>query len=156
MNLESLNMDGIKRQGRRCGWCAFAAALVMASTIGCSEAKPERVAVHPAAGSLTVKGQPAPGAFVTLHPKTSLGEDVPPPRANVEKDGSFKLSTFNGGDGAPEGEYTVTVRWYKPVKNGADIAAGPNVIPTKYTKPESSNLTVRIASGQNTLPPIKL
>jgi hypothetical protein len=124
--------------------------------IGCSESKPERVAVHPAVGTLTVKGQPAPGAFVTLHPKTKFGEDVPPPRANVDKNGSYKLTTFSGNDGAPEGEYTVTVRWYKPIKQGADLLQGPNVIPAKYTRPESSDLTVRIAAGDNSLPPIKL
>jgi len=44
----------------------------------------------------------------------------------------------------------------KLVKNGADTVAGPNVIPPKYTKPESSDLTVRIAAGDNTLPPITL
>ena len=132
-----------------------AIACVVAIT-GCGEAKPDRIAVHPAAGTITVKGQPAPGAFVTLHPKSSPGENVPTPRASVDKDGSFKVSTFDGGDGAPEGEYVVTVRWYKLVKTGGDTVAGPNVIPPKYTRPESSDLTVRIAAGENKLPPIKL
>jgi hypothetical protein len=125
------------------------------AVIGCNEAKPDRVAVHPTAGTITVKGQPAPGALVTLHPKSAPAENVPAPRANVDSDGTFKLSTFNGGDGAPEGEYVVTVRWYKLVKKGPDVVAGPNVIPTKYTRPESSDVVVRIAAGQNTLPPIK-
>jgi hypothetical protein len=135
---------------------ALAVALAVAMTVGCSEAKPQRVAVHPASGTLTFKGQPAPGAFVTLHPRTPVGEDVPAPRANVEKDGTFKLTTFVGNDGAPEGEYTVTVRWYKLIQKGSDVSQGPDVIPAKYTRPESSNLTVRIAAGQNSLPPIKL
>jgi hypothetical protein len=156
MNLKCSNMEAKGTLGRRPRLNSMAIAMTIAALVGCGEAKPERVAVHPASGTLTVKGQPAPGAFVTLHPKAEVGEDVPPPRANVDKDGTFKLSTFAGGDGAPEGEYTVTIRWYKLIKNGTDVSQGPNVIPAKYTKPESSNLTVRIAAGQNSLPPIKL
>ena len=101
--------------------------------IGCTEAKPARVAVYPASGTITFKGQPTHGALVTLHPKSGPTENVPTPRANVDKDGSFKVSTFDGGDGAPEGEYVVTVRWYKLIKNGGDVVAGPDVIPKKYT-----------------------
>ena len=135
-----------------------AALACLVAIIGCGKAKPDRVAVHPAAGTITFKGQPTHGAMVTLHPKSGSGpaENLPTPRANVEKDGTFKVSTFNGGDGAPEGEYVMTISWYKLVKNGGDVVAGPNVIPSKYMKPESSNLTVRIAAGENTLPPIKL
>jgi hypothetical protein len=133
----------------------FAATACLVGLLGCSEAKPERVAVHPAAGTFTFKGQPAHGASLTLHTKAAV-ENVPAPRASVDKDGSFKLSTFSGGDGAPEGEYVVTVRWYKLVKQGSDLIAGPNVIPPKYTNPQSSDLTIRIAAGENALPPIKL
>src|SRR5688500_4438547 len=104
-----------------------AASACLVGLLGCGEAKPDRVAVHPAAGSVTFKGQPAYGASLTLHPKAGP-ENLPAPRASVEKDGSFKLSTFNGGDGAPEGEYVATVRWYKLVKAGPDVVAGPNVI----------------------------
>jgi hypothetical protein len=130
--------------------------LICLVAVGCGEAKPDRVAVHPAAGKVTLKGLPTHGAQVVLHPKSDLGADVPAPRANVDKDGNFKLSTFTGSDGAPEGEYVVTLSWYKLVKQGPDIVAGPNVIPPKYTRPESSDITVRIAAGQNELPPIKL
>lgn len=128
----------------------------LVALLGCGEAKPDRVAVHPAAGTITFKGQPAHGAFVTLHPKSGPVENVPTPRANVDKDGSFKVSTFDSSDGAPEGEYVITVRWYKLIKNGSDVVAGPDVIPRKYTNPASSDLTVRVAAGENTLPPIKL
>jgi hypothetical protein len=128
----------------------------LAAIVGCGKAEPDRVAVHPAAGTITFKGQPAHGAFVTLHPKAAPAESVPTPRANVDKDGSFNVSTFNSGDGAPEGEYVVTVHWYKLIKNGNDVAAGPDVIPRKYGNPASSDLVVRIAAGENALPPIKL
>jgi hypothetical protein len=132
--------------------------LVVAITLaaGCGQgAKDASVAVHPATGKITFKGQSIPGAMLTLHPKTEIA-DVPKPRASVGKDGAFHVSTFAGGDGAPEGEYTVTVVWYKPIKNGPDVEAGPNVIPKQYTSPQSSNVTVKIAAGQNDLPTIQL
>lgn len=156
MNLECSPIERGRDRVQRLPFKKLAAALSAALLLGCGEAKPERVAVHPVTGTLTVKGQPATGAFVTLHPKAPLGDNVPAPRANVSKDGTFALSTFDGGDGAPAGEYKVTIRWYKLVKSGPDVSPGPNVIPAKYARPESSDLTVRIAAGENSLPPIKL
>lgn len=143
-----------RRRGVLAPWAI--SALCLTASLGCGQSGPDRVAVHPAAGAITVKGQPAHGAFVTLHPTSGAAADVPLPRASVERDGSFRVSTFDGGDGAPEGDYVVTVRWYKLVGRGLDAVAGPNVIPPKYSQPQSSNLTVRIPAGQNQLPPIKL
>lgn len=122
---------------------------------GCGETPSERVTTFPIEGTITFKGQSIPGAFVTLHPKTPL-TDVPPPRANILADGSLKVSTFDGGDGAPEGEYILTIEWYKPVKNGSDIVAGPNVIPKMYSSPRTSNLIIHVAAKENKLDPIQL
>ena len=132
-----------------------AAALLAASTAGCGTAEPEHVAVFPTTGKITFRGQPTVGATVLLHPKAPQ-EKVPAPRASVAPDGSFELSTFNTGDGAPEGDYVLTVKWYKPVKNGSDFVSGPNVIPAKYTQAESSDIVVHVAAGENDLKPIKL
>jgi hypothetical protein len=130
------------------------AALVSLSALGCGKAA-SKVATHPAKGSITFKGQPIHGALLTLHPKAPI-ENVPAPRANVGKDGSFRVTTFNGGDGAPEGDYVLTVKWYKPIKNGNDLISGPNVIPPKFGAPETSGVVVHIAAGDNELKPIKL
>jgi hypothetical protein len=132
----------------------FLALAVMAVGCGQGDVAPP-VAVHPAQGKITFKGQPTHGATVTLHPKTPT-DDVPVPRATVDKTGAFKISTFAPGDGAPEGEYTVTVFWYKPIGTGLDVTPGPNVIPVKYTKPESTDIVVKIAAGQNDIPAIQL
>jgi hypothetical protein len=132
----------------------FLALAVLA--VGCgqgTEAPP--VAVHPAQGKITFKGQPTHGAMVTLHPKTAT-TDLPKPRATVDRTGAFKLSTFAAGDGAPEGDYVLTVFWYKPIQNGPDVSPGPNVIPVKYTKPETTNIEIKIAAGQNDLSTIQL
>jgi hypothetical protein len=132
----------------------FLGLMVLAVGCGQGEVAPP-VAVHPAQGKITFKGLPTHGATVTLHPKTPTA-DVPVPRATVDKTGAFQISTFAPGDGAPEGEYTVTVFWYKPIGTGLDVTPGPNVIPVKYTKPESTDIVVKIAAGQNDIPAIQL
>lgn len=111
--------------------------------------------MYPARGAITYKGQPIPGAFIALHPKTP-SVDIPSPRASVKQTGTFDLTTFDSGDGAPEGDYVVTVQWYKPIHKGGEVVAGPNVIPRKYARASTSELTVRIVSGNNELPLIRL
>lgn len=143
----------------RSGW-AVAAALVLAVLAGCGQKAADRTPVFPASGSITVKGLPAHGAIVVLHPKNAIpapnGEGAPAPRANVDEQGAFDVTTYDRGDGAPEGEYVVTVMWFKQIKENGDLKAGPNVVPAKYSRPSTSDIVVKIAAGQNSLPPIKL
>jgi hypothetical protein len=130
----------------------FAAAVIA----GCNRSGGSRVATIPAKGSITYQGQPMSGAFLALHPKSGTRRDVPTSTAVVRPDGSFQLSTYDSADGAPEGEYVVTVQWHKLVKSGSDYQPGPNLLPQKYSDPAASDATVKIASGQNELPPIVL
>jgi hypothetical protein len=137
----------------------LAAALVLAAIgilpgLGCGKAE-SRVPVHPVLGAIQFRGQPTNGAFISLHPKNAT-EGVLNPRAMVAQDGSFTVSTYDGNDGAPEGDYIVTVQWYKPVKQGNDLVGGPNVLPAKYASPRTSDVVVHIAQGENRLKPIQL
>lgn len=135
------------------GLCGIAIAMV--AMTGCSQGTPDRTPVFPAKGTITFKGQPISGALVALHPKTPVA-GTPNPRANVDKNGAFNVSTYVTADGAPEGDYTLTVLWYKPVKKGTDVVSGPNVIPAKYANPNTSDLVVSIKQGENDLPAISL
>jgi len=155
MNLECCKTISVSRPGRRDGVGLLGAALLSIALVGCAKAKPDRTPVFPAKGIITFKGEPISGALVALHPKAPIA-GTPNPRANVEKDGAFKVSTYITADGAPEGDYTVTVLWYKPIKNGADVVSGPNVIPAKYSNPNTSDLVVSIKPGENDLPAIAL
>jgi len=122
---------------------------------GCGDAEPERVATYPVEAVVTFQGKPIPGAFVALHPKQPSAE-VPTPRASVNADGALIVTTFNGGDGAPAGEYIITVEWYKPIKSGADVVPGRNVLPAKYASPQTSDLLITVSADTNKLPPIDL
>ena len=74
---------------------------------------------------------------------------MPPPRGEINKDGVLEVSTYEGNDGAPEGEYVVTVQWNKLVKKGSDVVAGPNIVPRKYSVATSSDLKTAIKPGSN-------
>ncbi|BBO34378.1 hypothetical protein [Lacipirellula parvula] len=156
MNLECCKTKCVSRPGRRHGVGLLGVAIALMAMAGCGEAKPQRTAVFPAKGTITLKGEPAHGAIIALHPKSPLPAGVPAPRANVDKDGSFAVSTYDSGDGAPEGEYVLTVVWNKLIKNGGDVRIGPNVIPTKYGNPTSSDLVVKVTAGENAIPAIQL
>jgi hypothetical protein len=114
------------------------------------------VPTHPAKGVITYQGQPVAGAFVALHPKEAAKPEAPTPTAIVQSDGSFAVTTYDAGDGLPEGEYVVTVQWRKAVKQGGDYLPGPNLLPAKYGRPDTSDVVVRVSAGQNELPPILL
>ena len=123
---------------------------------GCSDTDEIRLPVFPVKGQISFNGKPAAGAFVVLHPKGNADPRLVPPRAIVDADGSFELSTYESQDGAAAGEYSLTVEWRKLVKEGGDFKAGPNVLPARYSKPATSKLEVRVAEGFNQLEPIQL
>jgi hypothetical protein len=118
-----------------------------------------RKPVYPTRGQVLAKNQePAVGAFVIFHPVNAPDTDPNKPRAYVEEDGSFRLTTYQQGDGAPEGEYVVTIDWrppsaspFGPNKRGADRLAG------RYSKVENSKFRFKIEKKSvNELPPIQL
>jgi len=135
--------------------CTLVLALGLLLT-GCGRSGPPRVATHQAKGSATWQGRPLAGAFVALHPKNQIEPGAPTPTATVQPDGTFALTTYDAGDGVPEGEYVVTLQWRKTVKSGSEYVLGPNLLPVKYARPDTSDIVVRIAANQTELPPIAL
>jgi hypothetical protein len=99
-------------------------------------------------GALRVGGEPAAGAFLVFHPIDG-GEERP--QAQVAPDGTFRLSTRSEGDGAPAGDYAVTVEWWKVRFEQGEAIPGANVIPPQYASPEQSPLKVTVIEGENRL-----
>src|ERR1700742_151202 len=99
---------------------AFVAVFLLA-VAGCgSSQNPNQLPVFPASGKITFKGNVPDGAYLALHSKTNAkapnGQEVIP-TAQVRSDGTFDLSSYAAKDGAPAGEYKVTVEWHKTVKS---------------------------------------
>ena len=132
------------------------AVIIAVLLAGCGGSGPPRIPTHSAKGAVTYQGQPIAGAFLALHPKSGSLENAPTPTAVVQPDGTFTLTTYDAGDGVPAGEYVVTLQWRKVTKSGGEFLPGPNLLPARYSRPETSDITVRIAAGQNELPPISL
>jgi hypothetical protein len=116
---------------------------------GCSE---KRVPVYPVAGKVTYKGQPPVGATVVLHPAKSGDTSDVTPTGTVKDDGSFAITSYEPGDGAPQGEYVATIEWYKYQKDLG--GAGPNVIPPKYVSAKTSPVKVSVGGGPAQISPI--
>jgi hypothetical protein len=137
--------------------CLAAMALLTAAALAGCGGGPDRIPVYKAAGKITFNNQPVDGAFLVLHPKGAPpSTDVPKPTALVKADGTFEPTTFNSADGAPAGDYVVTIEWRKLVNTGGEWAPGPNLLPAKYSKPETSDLVVHVAEGSNELPPLTI
>jgi hypothetical protein len=123
--------------------------LVLASASGCGEA---RVPVYPVTGKVTFQGKPPIGAQVVLHSVSPAAANDVAPTGIVRSDGSFAISVYDDGDGAPQGEYVATIQWFKiiPEQGGR----GPNVLPIKYASAKSSPVRVSVGSGPTTVDPI--
>ncbi|MCC9599532.1 hypothetical protein LOC67_03090 [Stieleria sp. JC731] len=128
----------------------FALSLMLCMSIGCGK-EAWKSATYPAGGSFTVNGKPAVGAVVEL---VSLGQ--PPdernsrPWAIVKEDGSYTLSTYESEDGAPVGNYAITLRWPPDVTQPSfeDQLGG------KYTTARATQWSVEIKEGENSIDPI--
>ncbi|MCI0334577.1 MAG: hypothetical protein L0228_15275 [Planctomycetes bacterium] len=84
---------------------------------------------------------------------TSDTSDVAP-TGTVKDDGTFTITSYEPGDGAPHGEYVATVEWFKyDEKLGG---AGSNVIPQKYTSAKTSPIKVNVNGGPTDIPPIAI
>jgi hypothetical protein len=112
----------------------------------------KRVPVFPVSGQVLFGGKPMPRALLVFHP---VAESPLRPLATADQDGSFALSTYEDGDGAPAGEYQISVEWRR-LATVDDEKPPPNLLPMKYANPKTSGLTVRVTEGENVLPPIQL
>lgn len=136
----------------------FAAALVLMALgmVGCGGEGAARLPVHPVEGVVTRDGKPLANALVALHPKTPQAGHEIAPRAQTDESGQFKVTTYDTNDGAPEGEYAVTVQYYQLIQNGTSSEPGPNVLSPKIALPSTTDIVVKVASGPNKLAPIEV
>src|SRR5262245_38294847 len=112
--------DRQRRVGSRAAF--LGCALAVGALGGCGGA---RTTVYPVTGQVLVKGKPADGAFLVFHPTGGGHKDTPRPYATADAGGTFRLTTYESGDGAPAGSYRVTVVW-RPKPKSTIEAEGPD------------------------------
>jgi hypothetical protein len=126
--------------------------LAIGFAVGCGHAT-EGPVCAPVKGSVTYRGKPLVEAMVVFH---RLGGDVEgnhKPMATTDAGGNFTLTTFKQNDGAPPGEYQITVEQRALVTGGEEpTRSGPNVLPPKYAKPATSGFKFTVTEGENQAP----
>jgi len=131
--------------------------LMLLPIVGCGRGEHfERLPVVPVEGEVRFQGKPIPGALVVFHPTGSAEKLPPPARGTVREDGAFSLTTYDANDGVVPGEYKVTVEWRKLVDRGGEVKAGPNQLPAKYSRVNTTDLTVQVAAGESRLSTLEL
>ena len=137
-------------RGTRVILATFAAVTATMLT-GCG--KSDRVDVYPTEGRILCNGKPLAGALVVLYPQGQPDAPVTP-RGQTDSDGRYTLGTYSAGDGAPEGQYAVTVLHYPMQQQNGGWTAAANALPKKYASPTTTSLRAQIARGSNSLAPL--
>jgi hypothetical protein len=137
----------------RSGFFFTTCGLCVCALLGCVDGHEK---TYPVSGSLLVNDAPAPRAQIVFHP---VGEDTKgkvKPVAVVGEDGAFKVTTFMTNDGAPVGDYMVTIVWPKYETVQGEEVEGEDTLRGQYNEPRSPFLKLSIKPKENRIPPIKL
>ena len=120
------------------------ALAVLACLVGCGEGK-----TAPVNGRVKLKD----GSDVSVLKGYSLTFESDGGKASavgeIDRDGSFKLSTFGANDGAVPGKYRVAIN--PPPNPDPDKPPSKSKIPAKYENLDSSGLTAEIKPGPNSI-----
>lgn len=124
-----------------------------------------RLEPQPVSGKVIINGIPAAGCTVAFVPvDTELKGKVMPGGKTLE-DGSFSLTTHETGDGAPVGQYGVTLNWeattwptmQKEMQQDMDgmKPMGPDRFRGRFASPDKSQISVSVETGENELEPFR-
>jgi hypothetical protein len=113
---------------------------------------------YPVEFKVFVKGKPAVGATVVLHPAGNLENPIKP-SGKVDDTGTVRLSSFGEGDGAPAGDYRVTIVWFDITSSSeqAVIIKGDDKLKGRYSRPDTPTAPrITVQKQTNQLPPLDL
>lgn len=131
--------------------CFAAVVLLCGWSLGCSSQPAWQSDTQPIQGTLSINGEPAQGAIVTLHPQ---GEAIDirksKPWGVVDETGTYQLRTYDKGDGAPTGTYKVTFVW----QDNPSVMGSPDQLRGAYNNPANSQWTFTVADDTTELPPL--
>jgi hypothetical protein len=119
--------------------------------LGCSG---ENRGLAPVSGTVYMNGKPLPNASVIFTP---VEDNVRVGVGSTDKNGKYRLTSFQTNDGARIGKHAVTIRAYEvpdgPFKPADDmsLSRGKMLTPAKYSKAETSGLTATVENKNNVI-----
>lgn len=142
-------------QLRILGWLGV---ILFAVAAGCSESQSVLKCV-PVSGKVLVDGRPPVRAEVRLRPALPLDDPMNrsiEPYAFVRADGTFTVGTYLSDDGAPEGEYALTLVWPTVTVEGGEEIFGADRFKGRFANPGAPITTIRVEDDEITIPDINL
>ncbi len=148
---------------------SYAGILLAAGSllVGAGCGRSDDVVFAPVRGTVLLKGQPLAEAMIVLHPQEAVaagekanqqpGAVLPRPVAYSDEAGRFAITSLQAGDGAPPGQYSITVELRESRLVGEEMVRdGRNVLPAKYASPRTTPLKFQVLAGENEVPAIEI
>lgn len=129
----------------------FFPPVLLAALLCCSCAEDtNRKETFPVTGEVYVDGEPAANLAVRCTDVNGLDQEQPTvSSAFTNEEGKFEISTYESGDGVPEGDYILTFEWgnWNMVSGSY---GGPDKLKGKYKDPDASEQKFTVVKGQPT------
>lgn len=111
------------------------------------------VKVYPIKGKLEYQGKPMPGVTLIFNPIDETQKIKP--QATTDGEGNFVATTFQTGDGAPEGDFIITLvvrsNESDSAREDAEVEGRTKAtkipFPPKYLNPTTSGLKIKVTPG---------
>jgi hypothetical protein len=137
---------------------AVAVAAIALASCGSGRNFPK---VYPVKGKILVNGQPAAECQIFLNRTAAESLSVPAvPQAVTDKNGEFQITSYHANDGAPEGEYVVTVEWRERSGVMKQEFEGVDQLGGAYAKAEKTKslpgFVIKVERQPLDLPPFEL
>jgi hypothetical protein len=134
-------------------------AFFAASVFGCGK-HAGRATVYPVSGKVFVRGTAAEGVRVVFYPTTDelRKPGMPLPAGETDATGTYHLQSYAAADGAPLGDYQVTISWPEPVPPNANREQyqQKDRLGGKYLDPAKSQLAAKVEKGGGEIHPFEL
>lgn len=117
-------------------WALVFVALVSLGLCSCEGSIQFKELVGPVTGTVLIDGKPVQGVFVSAKPKVADNANYTQSTAETNAEGKFSLQTYNPGDGAPPGEYSLVFKWRQGTND--DLFNG------RYADPANSVKTFKL------------
>jgi hypothetical protein len=137
-------------------WWWWATVLGVAGLlVGCSDLRPKgALPVSPVTGTLSYKGTPMAGAVVVFYPTSSAAVGLAP-RGVADASGRYTLTTYLTDDGAPAGDYVVTIYWpmenYRSPPGDPDPPLAPDRLKGAFADRKRTKLRAAVEAKDNVI-----